>query len=122
MTINEHQRYQLHQALDTHLGPENAATLMAYLPPVGWADVATKHDLQLLRSDLGVLRGDLDGLEKRIGLRLTAEIAGVRGELGTEIAGLRSELHKSLRTMKFTFVGATAGIVTVIAALTNLFS
>lgn len=40
MTINEHQRYQLHQALENQLGTENAATLMAHLPPVGWAIVA----------------------------------------------------------------------------------
>ena len=70
MTINEHQRYQLHQALETQLGTENAATLMAHLPPVGWADVATKHDLNELRSDL-------HALEERLELRLTAEIAGV---------------------------------------------
>jgi hypothetical protein len=69
---------------------------MAYLPPVGWADVPTRHDLV--------------SLEQRIDLRLTSEIAG-----------LRSELHKRLRTMTFTFVGATAAIVTVIATLTNLF-
>ena len=104
MTIHDHQRYSLHQALDTHLGPENAATLLAYLPPVGWADVATKHDLT--------------ALEQRIGLRFDA----MDHRLTAEIAGLWSELHKSLKTMTFTFVGATAAIVTVIAALTNLFS
>ena len=30
------------------MGPEPADSLMALLPPVGWADVATKHDLSEL--------------------------------------------------------------------------
>jgi hypothetical protein len=45
MTIDEKSRHQLHQRLAAVLGPEEAATLMEHLPPVGWADVATKRDL-----------------------------------------------------------------------------
>ena len=143
MTIDEHQRYQLHQALENQLGPENAATLMAHLPPVGWADVATKHDLNVLRSDL-------HALEERLELRINAEIAGVRTELadtrtqlGTEIAGLRTEmrtgtaglrtemaelggrlrteLQRDLRTNMIVTITAMTAIVGAIATLTNLF-
>lgn len=99
MTIDERQRYQLHQALEAHLGTEAAATLMAHLPPVGWADVATKRDLD------------------NLGHQLRAEIAGVSTELGTGLADVRTEIHKTARTM----VGAVAAIVTVVAAVTNLF-
>jgi hypothetical protein len=45
MAISEESRHQLHSKLDEVLGPAEAATLMAHLPPVGWADVATKRDL-----------------------------------------------------------------------------
>jgi hypothetical protein len=68
---------------------------MACLPPVGWADVATEHDLHALEARL----------ERRIhtefaGVR--AEMAEVRGELRTEMAeirgDLRTEFQRGLRT------------------------
>ena len=48
MTITERTRHDLHLRLDSVLGAEEATTLMEHLPPVGWADVATKTDLAQL--------------------------------------------------------------------------
>lgn len=48
MAISEESRHHLYQHLDEVLGPEDATTLMEHLPPVGWADVATKRDLEML--------------------------------------------------------------------------
>lgn len=45
MAITDESRFQLHERLQAVLGREEATTLMEHLPPVGWADVATKHDL-----------------------------------------------------------------------------
>lgn len=50
MAIDERARHELHRKLEEVLGAEEAATLMAHLPPVGWADVATKQDLAQLRT------------------------------------------------------------------------
>jgi len=51
MAIDERARHQLFRRLEEVLGPEEAEVLMQHLPPVGWADVATKQDLkQDLRS------------------------------------------------------------------------
>jgi len=48
MAIGERDRHRLYDRLEQVLGAEEATILMAHLPPVGWADVATKHDLDAL--------------------------------------------------------------------------
>jgi len=55
MAISEESRHHLYQRLENVLGPEEATVLMQHLPPVGWADVATKRDL--------------DAMEERVGMR-----------------------------------------------------
>ena len=50
------------------MGSDSAETLMSLLPPVGWADVATKHDLA--------------ALEERLALRLDGRIGTVEGRMG----------------------------------------
>ena len=44
----EESRHHLYQRLEQVLGPAEATVLMEHLPPVGWADVATKRDLDVL--------------------------------------------------------------------------
>ena len=50
--MSERQRLDLYERLGETLGKEHAEVLMEYLPPVGWNDVARRHDIELLRSDL----------------------------------------------------------------------
>jgi hypothetical protein len=52
MTVDDRTRLNLHRRLESVLGSEEANTLMAHLPPVTWNEVATKHDLQALGSEL----------------------------------------------------------------------
>lgn len=62
MAITETTRRDMHVKVEQALGPEEAATLMEHLPPVGWADVATKHDLDVgLRSLANELRAEWRG-------------------------------------------------------------
>ena len=49
MASNEDDRYRLHQHLEEVLGRDDANTLMEHLPPTGWANFATKDDVEHLR-------------------------------------------------------------------------
>ncbi|HEU5149684.1 MAG TPA: hypothetical protein VFU19_04260 [Iamia sp.] len=69
MTVTEESRHRLHQALDHAIGPEEATTLMEHLPPVGWADVATKTDLTHLGD---TLRAEMDHRFDVVDLKLAA--------------------------------------------------
>jgi hypothetical protein len=71
MAIDERERHELHQRLEAALGADEAATLMAYLPPAGWSDVATKHDLFELE---GRVSGRVESLEHRLTSTLHREL------------------------------------------------
>ena len=52
MSVDEQARHGLHRAIADTIGEDHAATLMSLLPPVGWADVATKTDLRALEQTM----------------------------------------------------------------------
>lgn len=89
MAITEANRHRMYQRLEEVLGREQAATLMEHLPPVGWADVATKRDLDRLGdrldSRIDRLADRLDGRIDRLGDQLRAEW---RGELSRQTLAL----------------------------------
>lgn len=63
MAVSDTQRHSLGQRAREVLGKKEGATLMEMLPPVGWADVATKQDLKLLETSLrGEIRGEINRL------------------------------------------------------------
>ena len=85
MAIDERPRLQLHRRLEEVLGEREAAILMSHLPPVGWADVATKHDLDQLGQ---VLTTRIEAVEGRLGSR----IDGVEARLEARIDGLATRI------------------------------
>jgi hypothetical protein len=99
MAVDERARHELHGRLDDVLGREEATTLMSLLPPVGWADVATKHDLDSLR------------------IELRAEIGQLRGELRGEIGQLRGEFHRDLDVLTRTLMISMLTAVIAVAGL-----
>jgi hypothetical protein len=54
MVLDERARHELFLRLEAALVPESAETLMEMLPPVGWADVATKRDLDALEDRMNL--------------------------------------------------------------------
>ena len=73
MALDERARHELFLRLEQALGPASAETLMELLPPVGWADVATKRDLDALRHQvLADFRGELLAQSNALNARIDA--------------------------------------------------
>ena len=70
MTTTERRRDDLHHRLDDLLGPDHATTLMDHLPTVPWRDLATREDVQRLRSEMEVRFDQMDLRLERIVNRL----------------------------------------------------
>ena len=81
---SERRRHQLYEEAKQVLSVESADELMSYLPPVGWADVATKTDLGMIRYEMDALRsemrGDMARIEGKID-RVEDRLAGVEDRL-----------------------------------------
>jgi hypothetical protein len=91
MAIGEADRHELYLTLETILGKRQADTMMALLPPVGWAEVATKDDL---RHESAALRKDIEALEARLSARimrtaLAVNIPSVVAAVGLAFAAAR---------------------------------
>jgi len=110
MSITEASRFQLRTAMGQILNEEAADTLMELLPPVGWADVATKTDLQHLRdelkSDIQSLRNELKG--DMHALQLTIE------------ATFEMRLHEQTRWLITTMIAMNTVMLAASVALSKL--
>lgn len=124
MAVSERCRHALYEAARGQLGDDAADTLMELLPPVGWADVATKHDLLELerRIDLRFEAVDhrFEAMESRIVAKLHQEIALVRRDVGSEIGAVRQEIgsiHLAIARQTRTILASLVGILGTVAAL-----
>jgi hypothetical protein len=52
MSVSEPERHDLYETFVGMVGRKKAETLMALLPPVGWGDIATKRDLEIVEARL----------------------------------------------------------------------
>lgn len=110
MVLDERARHELYLRLEQALGAESAATLMEMLPPVGWADVATKRDL--------------DALEDRIELRFAAMehkvLAAFRGELLAAVTAQTSVFAAQTKTLVLVNLGAVMSVAALAFGATKL--
>ena len=96
MSITEASRFQLRTAIGQILSEEAADTLMELLPPVGWADVATKTDLQHLRDEL---KAEIHSLR----VATKTDLQHLRDELKAEIHSLRVEFKADIQALQLSF-------------------
>ena len=110
MSITEASRFQLRTAIGQILSEEAADTLMELLPPVGWADVATKTDLQHLREEL---KADMLNLRNEF----KADIQALQLSFETT---LEKRLHEQTKWFITTMIAMNAVTVAVAVALSKL--
>jgi hypothetical protein len=93
MAVDERRRHEMYLAFEELVGGEVAATMMEHLPPVGWADVATKHDVE-------------------------REVAMLRADMGKEFADVRAEIARSSqRVLTWTVGLMVPGFLAVFTAI-----
>ena len=119
MVVTDDSRFQLHRRLEAVLGHEEASTLMAHLPPVGWADVATKRDLDHLADQLRLeWKADIGELaaEMRSGFaQVAAEFAAVRKEM----ADLGAQVEKRFNQLLVQLLLWMTGLCTALVAASH---
>jgi len=128
MAISEEARHQLYTRLEDVLGRREATTLMEHLPPVGWADVATKRDLDELgaatKRDLQMLAITVEQALQAMAVTskrdaddkfaaLSRDITAQGYSLRLEMAAMTSRVERNLR-------GLTLRMITVIVAVGGL--
>ena len=101
MSVDERRRLELADAVKRALGDDAGITLMELLPPVGWADVATKQDLLVLRGDIDRLSDDFGDLRTEF-RDLRGEFNDLRGEFGT-LRGEFNDLRGEFGTLRGEF-------------------
>lgn len=115
MVIDERTRHLMYLGLEEKLGTEVTDSLMQHLPPVGWADVATRHDLE---GQVLLLRTDLEAQIGRLRTDLEAQIAALRFEMNLLRSDLLREISESSqRNLRWTVGAVLAGNAAVVGAV-----
>ena len=110
MSISEADGTRVHELIKAATSDRVANNVMSMLPPVGWADVATKTDLESLRTDLGSKIG-------AVRTEMRSEFSAVRADIRAMESNLRTEMHKSARSQTWALVAWTTGLVGLMTAL-----
>jgi len=118
MTVTDDERHQRQTGLRQALGDDVTTILMKHLPPTGWGDVATVHDVANLETRVDArfnefdtrINGRIDKLEERIdGLdnKMTVQFESLRNE----IVVLRGSMHTALIVGSAILIALLAGML-----------
>jgi hypothetical protein len=110
MTVSEYERTQVFRWFEEHMGKERATTMMALLPPVGWGDVATRRDLELLEGRIDARFARVDARIDRLEAKIDVGLADIRTQLAESHAGLQRTFMTWMLASQTTVV-ATVGVL-----------
>ncbi len=133
MAISEEERLALYRSMEHIHGRQVATTLMEYLPPVGWGDLARQSDLAALGTELRSemqtgftqLSVRMDRLEARVEARfegVEARFEGVEARfegidhrfealearMDSKVDQLRAEMHEGFGAVRTDFAAIIA--------------
>ena len=117
MVVDDRSRHELYRRLEEVLGLEAATTLIEHLPPVGWADVATKGDLAVLEQRLELRFDRIDDRFDRIDDRFTALDENIALRIESSENRVRASFEHELRGQAITLFWAQVTVVMTMAAL-----
>ena len=121
MAVDERNRLQLAEAAKRLLGDEEGITLMELLPPVGWADVATKQDLATLETRMDARFERIDARFDRIETRFDARLDVFDQKLESLEHKMNATLHRELRSQTWKlFALVAAAMSAMFGALVGL--
>lgn len=115
--LTEAQRHQLYSELTGVLSEEGAAILMDVVGSVTIAELATKTDIAVLRSDMAELRSELKTDMAELRSALKSDMAELKSELKTDMAELKQDLTRTFATLLFVSQGVLVSIVGLLVAL-----
>ena len=117
MVVDERSRHELYRRLEEVLGPDAATTLIEHLPPVGWADVATRHDLAGLEQRMDLRFERVEERFERVEERIKAAMSELRATFEHELRAQSGAFGHELRAQTTTMVFALVSVVVTMAAL-----
>ena len=132
MAVDEQRlRQSLHARLAEAVGADEAALLMEYLPPVGWADIARQSDLEANRvifsteiasvgTEIASLRSETTSGFDRVGIRidtLRSQTLSLNGEARSEARADIAELKNQLLMWLLPTVIGSVGVAVTLARI-----
>jgi hypothetical protein len=119
MAVDERGRLQLAEAAKRVFGDEAGITLMELLPPVGWADVATKQDLSHLKTVMSIRFEAVDHRFDAVDGRF--EAVGHRFDVVEDRLESRfDDLSREIRAQTWKMVTVGIAVVGTVAAAVRL--
>ncbi len=136
MTVSKAARHDLYNELTKLLGPDQADTLMAYLPEFDPKDVATRSDLAdfstEMRSDMAVFKTEMRSDMADFKTEMRSDIADFKTEIRSDMADVKTELSDRFDRVEVRFDGLgarldrmyqtlVAGLFVIVAAMAGIF-